>query len=292
MRVFIFGLGYSARAWIASRPDVEASGTTRSQERAAAMRARGVDAFVFSETESAGEIPDRLLNADFVVVSAPPTALGDPAIRRFGDVLRAAPKLKCVIYLSTIGVYGDAAGAWIDEDAPLVATSERGRERIVAERDWLDLSRRSNWRVRILRLGGIYGLGRNMIEKLRAGDARRIVKPGQVFNRIHVDDIAEAISLAARFEGASGAWNIVDDEPTPPQDVTAHAANLIGVPAPEEEPFDAAALSPMARSFYADNKRVSNAKAKRDLGFAPLYPTYREGLAALARAERAGASRA
>ncbi len=190
--------------------------------------------------------------------------------------------MRNVVYLSTVGVYGDSGGAWVDETSPRLATSQRGRQRIVAEDAWIAAAARAPWRLDILRLAGIYGPGRNTLEKLKAGQARRIAKSGQVFNRAHVEDISAMITLVAAEEGEGGVWNVADDDPAPPQDVIAYGAALLGMPAPQLEDFATADLTGLARSFYADNRRVSNGKAKTKLGLAPRYPTYREGLAALA----------
>jgi nucleoside-diphosphate-sugar epimerase len=185
-----------------------------------------------------------------------------------------------IIYLSTIGVYGDHAGSWVDESTPPQAGLDRTRMRIAAEQAWTDAT---GGDAAILRLAGIYGPGRNALAALRAGTARRIIKPGQVFNRIHVDDIASAI-MAAIQHGRGGTWNVCDDEPAPPQDVIAYAAQLMGVAPPPEEAFATAEMSAMARSFYASSARVANAKLKRELGVTLACPTYRHGLDALWRA--------
>jgi nucleoside-diphosphate-sugar epimerase len=198
-------------------------------------------------------------------------------------------RLSAIVYLSTIGVYGDHGGAWIDETSRASPRSERGRDRLAAETQWIALGASIDVPVHILRLAGIYGPGRNLLLKLRAGEARRIVKPGQTFNRAHVEDIAQAIGLTLVAGGRGEVWNVADDEPSPPQDVIAFAAGLLGLPPPPEEPFETADMTPMARSFYADNKRVSIAKLKKQLGFAPKYPSYREGLRALAEAGEGGA---
>jgi len=205
-------------------------------------------------------------------------------LARFSDAIRAAKGLRAIVYLSTIGVYGDHGGAWVDETSATAARSERGRARLVAERQWRALEASTGVPVHILRLAGIYGPGRNLLMKLRQGEARRVAKPGQIFNRIHVEDIAQAIDLALAAPGPGSLWNVADEEPAPPQDVIAFAAQLLGIAPPPEEAFETAEMTPMARSFYADNKRVSIAKLKRELGFAPKYPTYREGLRALAAA--------
>ena len=281
MNIVVFGFGYTARRFAALRPEHRYSCTWREPLGASKPDGRGITAFPFAPDD--GALRERIADAEIALVSIPPDALGDPTLRRFADELRAASKLRRVVYLSTIGVYGDAGGASIDETAHRAARSERGLQRIRAEDDWMRLCAEAPWRLSILRLAGIYGPGRNVIVKLRQGDARRIVKPGQVFNRIHVDDIGQMIDrlLTREAGGKAEAWNLADDEPAPPQDVIAFAAGLIGAAIPPEEPFEGAALSPMSRSFYGDNKRVSNAKAKALLGFTPLYPTFREGLTAL-----------
>ncbi len=214
-----------------------------------------------------------------VLVSIAPDEDGDPVLRHFRDELAAA-KPKALVYLSTVGVYGDHGGAWVDETSECRPVSKRARLRVAAEEEWRRFSEETGVPVAILRLAGIYGPGRGPFEKIRAGTARRIVKPGQVFNRIHVGDIAQIVEAA--FERrASGIFNGVDDEPAPPEDVLLYAAELLGVPPPPEVAFEAAELSPMARSFYGESKRVRNDKIKRELGVTLAYPTYREGLKAI-----------
>lgn len=222
--------------------------------------------------------------ADAVLASVQPAEDGDPALGPLRDALMAAPNLRWIGYLSTIGVYGDQGGAWIDEDTPPAPTNARTRQRVDIEEAWLELGRDSGKPVQIFRLSGIYGPGRNAITKLRSGTANRLIKPGQVFNRIHVDDIAGVLmaSLAKPRQGA--IYNVTDDEPGPPQDVITFAAELTGLEPPPEIPFEQAKLSPMAASFYGESKRVSNALVKRELGYAFRYPTYREALRALAAA--------
>ena len=211
---------------------------------------------------------------------------GQGAARRrlFASAIAAAPALRRILYYSTIGVYGDHGGAWIDETSATLTRSDRGLARLADEARWIEAGRARGAAVDILRLPGIYGPGRNALVRLREGDARRIVKPGHVSNRAHVDDIAEVTHLALTRGLDGQIWNVADDEPAPPQDVIAYAAKLLGVDPPPEEPFDEARLSPMAASFFMDEKRVSAAKAKALLGFKPAYPTYREGLDALAAA--------
>ncbi len=215
--------------------------------------------------------------ADALLVSAGPDAQGDPVLRRLEAEIAAAPRLKKIVYLSTIGVYGDHGGAWIDESAETRPTNERSRVRLVVEAQWRALGERTGKAVSVLRLSGIYGPGRNVLVKLREGTAKRLVKPGQVFNRIHVEDIARAIDACLLGEAPPGIYNVTDDEPAPPQDVVLYGAILLGMAPPPEQDFVAAALTPMARSFYGENKRVSNMRMKRDLGVELAYPDLSRG---------------
>ena len=184
-------------------------------------------------------------------------------------------------YLSTTGVYGDHGGAWVDEATALTPNTERGQRRLAAEEQWLALHRDHGLPVHVFRLAGIYGPGRNTLDNLRDGTAKRVVKPGQVFSRIHVDDIAGVLLASMARPNPGRAYNVADDEPCPPQDVVTFAAELLGLAPPHEIPFEDARLSPMARSFFADSKRVSNARIKSELGYSLRFPTYREGLKSL-----------
>ncbi|MGX1320197.1 nucleoside-diphosphate-sugar epimerase [Bradyrhizobium sp. USDA 377] len=279
MRLFILGLGYSARHFARKFGGSfsHVAGTVRDPGERNDLA--GIEVHAFSGDAPTRETPELVRSADVLLISIPPGTTSDPAIAAFGDVL-AAGRRKVVVYLSTIGVYGDHAGGWVDETTPPQATLERTRMRVAAEQAWTDLTHGD---AAILRLAGIYGPGRNALVTLRTGTARRIIKPGQVFNRIHVDDIASAI-MAAIQHGSGGTWNVCDDEPAPPQDVIAYAAQLMGVAPPPEEAFETAEMSAMARSFYASSARVSNAKLKRELGVTLAYPTYRQALDALWRA--------
>ena len=284
MKVFFFGLGYCARRLVQREPRIEASGTARTGEAVAALRREGVEAWRFDGVEAEPGLEQALAKAEAIVVSIPPREGAGAALERFAGAIAAAPALRRIVYYSTIGVYGDHGGAWVDETSATLTRTARGLARLDDEARWTAVAQARGAEADILRLAGIYGPGRNALVNLRRGEARRIVKPGQVFNRAHVDDIAGLTSLAL-VRGLEGQiWNVADDEPAPPQDVVAYAAALLGLPLPPEEPFDEARLSPMAREFYADNKRVSIAKAKALLGFEPAYPTYREGLKALAEA--------
>jgi len=279
MRLFILGFGYSARHFVRRFGGAfsHIAGTVRDPAKRDDLA--GIEVHPFSGSRPARETVERICDADVLLVSVPPGSGGDPAIAAFADVLAAGRQRK-IIYLSTIGVYGDHAGSWVDESTPPQAALDRTRMRLAAEQAWTDMGRGD---VAILRLAGIYGPGRNALVTLRTGTARRIIKPGQVFNRIHTDDIASAIMAAVHHQG-SGTWNVCDDEPAPPQDVIAYAAELMGVAPPPEEAFGTAEMSAMARSFYASSARVSNAKLKRELGVTLAHPTYRHGLDALWRA--------
>ncbi|WP_293812178.1 SDR family oxidoreductase [uncultured Bosea sp.] len=286
MNILILGLGYSAGffARAALARGWEVTGTVRSAEKAAALSREGIRALVFGGFAVSSALAKAVAEADAVLVSVQPAEDGDPALGPLRAALMAAPNLRWIGYLSTIGVYGDQDGAWIDEDTPPAPTNARTRQRVEIEEAWLQLGRDSGKPVQIFRLSGIYGPGRNAITKLRAGTANRLIKPGQVFNRIHVDDIA-GVLMASLAQPRNGAiYNVTDNEPGPPQDVVTFAAELTGLEAPPEIPFEQAKLSPMAASFYGESKRVSNALVKREFGYAFRYPTYREALRALAEA--------
>jgi len=287
--LFCFGLGYSASHYIAEfggRFD-RIAGTVTTREKAAAIASAGigghkVEAFVFDGTAAPPEISAALMDTAALLISVPPDS-HDPVLRHFASAVAGAPQLRSIVYLSTVGVYGDHDGSWVDETTPAAPISERSRARRTAEQQWQALSARSGKPVAILRLSGIYGSGQNALLQVARGSAKRIDKPGQVFNRIHVEDIAQAIEAAFR-ERADGIFNVTDDEPTPQGEPIVFAAELLGVAPPPEIPFAEAAksMSPMALSFYAESKRVRNNKLKRALGVSLRYPTYREGLSALA----------
>lgn len=286
MNILILGLGYSAGffARAALARGWEVTGTVRSAEKAAELSREGIRTLVFGGFAVSSALAKAVAEADAVLVSVQPAEDGDPALGPLRAALTAAPNLRWIGYLSTIGVYGDQGGAWIDEAMPPAPTNARTRQRVEIEEAWLELGRDSGKPVQIFRLSGIYGPGRNAITKLRNGAANRLIKPGQVFNRIHVDDIAGVLmaSLAQPRQGA--VYNVTDDEPGPPQDVITFAAGLTGLEPPPEIPFEQAKLSPMAASFYGESKRVSNALVKREFGYAFRYPTYREALRDLAAA--------
>ena len=279
-----FGHGYSAQA-LAARllpQGWEVIGTTRSAEKAAAVRATGAAAVVWP----GAEIGPALYRATHLLISAGPDADGDPVLAALGPEIRArAGQLAWVGYLSTTGVYGDRAGGMVDEASPCSPSTRRGQWRLEAERAWQALHREAGLPLQIFRLAGIYGPGRGPFAKLRAGTARRIVKPGQVFSRIHVEDIATVLQAAIARPNPGAVYNLCDDEAAPPEDVIGYGAELLGLPLPPAEPFETAEMTAMARSFYAESKRVDNGRIKRDLGIRLRYPTYREGLRALLQTE-------
>ncbi len=281
MKLFIFGMGYSALHFASTRKSDYAriSCTVRSSDKREALRAHGFDAHCFGSECVDETLAGALSDADRVLVSIPPAAEGDPALAAFAAQLRVSPNLKSIVYLSTIGIYGDHGGAWIDERTPPRPSTPRSQWRLHAEEQWRKLGAERDLPVHVLRLAGIYGPGQNALVNLRAGTAKRIVKAGQVFNRIHVEDIARTIEAAFAYERAGDVWNVADDEPAPPQDVVTYAAGLLGVEPPQEIDFETAQLSPMARSFYSECKRVSNATIKEKLCVQLAYPTYREAFA-------------
>lgn len=277
----MFGLGYVgqafARAVIARGWSVV--GATRGDDKAEALRAEGIETV---DAEDRAAMTAALTGVSAVLITAPPTAEGCPGLEAVIPALAAAQGFPDWIgYLSTTGVYGDFDGRWVFESSPLKAQSVEGARRVGAERDWRQVGRGMGLTVTTFRLPGIYGPGRSALDRLRAGEGRRIVKPGQVFSRVHLDDIVAGLLASLDRPRAGGIYNLCDDEPAPPQDVMEYAARLLGAPVPPDLPFNELGLSPATRRFYAENKRVSNALAKAELGWRPKYPTYREGLAAI-----------
>ncbi|MEC9347210.1 MAG: SDR family oxidoreductase [Pseudomonadota bacterium] len=282
MNLFCFGPGFSARALIARL--APAAWNVRVTSR----RTGDGDGLATVPFDGSAPLPDGALDGvTHVLSSVPPDDDGDPVVRACAAQLRACSTLQWVGYLSTTGVYGDRQGGVVDESSELRPAGRRGERRVTAERQWLDLFPDAPPAVQVFRLAGIYGPGRGPFRALRDGTARRIVKPGQVFSRIHVDDIATVLAASIARPEAGGIYNVCDDNPAPPQDVVAHAAMLLGVEPPPEIPFAEAELSPMARSFYGESKRVANDRIKRVLGVTLRYPGYVEGLPAVLAAERA-----
>jgi dTDP-4-dehydrorhamnose reductase len=283
MNLFVFGLGYTALQFIRLHRHrlTSVSGTVRSAEKAKTVGGKGIQACRFDGRDFDPTILKHLERTEALLISAPPADGRDPVLEQFSEVIATAPRLRWVGYLSTVGVYGDAGGAWVDETTPPNPASPRARHRIAAERQWLELGASAPFAVQIFRLAGIYGPGRNALTKVADGTAKRIVKPGQVFNRIHVEDIAQVLMTSMEHPSRNAIYNVADDEPGPPQDVIAYAAELLGSEPPPEIPFDEAEQTPMARAFYGDNKRVRNTRIKSELGVRLRYPTFRAGLRAL-----------
>ena len=281
LRLFCFGLGYTALA-LAHCLVAEGwriAGTTRAADKRARLAGEGFEVHLVDRDGPLEDPAAALAGASHVLSSIAPDEAGDPVLAHHLADLRQCATLAWVCYLGTTGVYGDRAGAWVDEADAVAPSMTRTRRRVAAEGHWLA----SGLPVHIFRLAGIYGPGpgRNALDAVRAGTARRIVKPGQVFGRVHVDDIAQVLRASIARPNPGAIYNVADDEPAPPQDVVAFACALLGVAAPPEVPYEQAELSPMARSFYAESRRVCNARIKRDLGVKLRYPTYRDGLRAI-----------
>ena len=289
MKLLVFGLGFSARAAVEAlrQRQGDALAVIATQRQPKDGHKGDTRLLAFAGPPASPEVIAAVAEATHIIVSAPPGAEGDPVLMALSEAIATAARLEWLCYYSTVGVYGDHQGAWIDESAPTAPVNARSAWRVAAEQGWQDLAAARAVPLTILRLAGIYGPGRSGFDKLRAGTARRIVKPGQVFNRIHVADIGTVTALAAERRLA-GLFNLADDLPAPPQEVVAYAAGLIGLPPPPEMPFDQAEMTPMARSFYSDNKRVSNAAIKQALGLDLAFPTYREGLADILARDSAG----
>jgi len=274
-----FGHGYSAQA-LARRLVPQGwriVGTTRSEEKASALAETGVEPVLWPCAPD--DLP--LDTATHLLSSVGPTEAGDPVLNALGaEIAARAERLDWVGYLSTTAVYGDHAGGWVDEDTPLTPASRRGEWRVAAERAWGAVP---GLPLHVFRLAGIYGPGRGPFAKLREGKARRIVKPGQVLSRIHVEDIAQVLAASIARPNPGAAYNVCDDLAAPPEDVIEHAAELLGLPVPPAIPFEQAEMTPMARSFYGESKRVRNDRIKDELGVRLRYPDYRAGLAALMR---------
>ncbi|MCK8463410.1 SDR family oxidoreductase [Aliiroseovarius sp. S1339] len=272
--LFIFGFGYSARALARKLGgDFTIIGTSREP-------GEGVIQW------PGGDIGPALSRTTHLLISAGPGADGDPVLRQVrDDIARIAPQLQWVGYLSTTGVYGDHGGGWVSEDTALSPSTKRGQQRVKAEAAWQELAADTGLPLHIFRLAGIYGPGRGPFAKVRRGAARRIIKENQVFSRIHVDDIAQVLAASIATPNPGRIYNVCDDLAAPPEDVLSHAADLLGLPHPPAEDYETAEMTPMARSFYAESKRVRNDRIKGELGVKLLYPTYREGLAALLKAE-------
>jgi hypothetical protein len=282
-RLFVFGLGYSAtrfaRACLADGWGV--AGTCRSETAAATLRGLGIGTFLFDREHALDDPRTALGGASHLLSSVPCDGEGDAVLDRHGGDIAALRGLEWIGYLSTTGVYGDRDGGEVDENSTLAPTSGRASRRAQAEAGWLALGRAHDLPVHIFRLAGIYGPGRSAIDAARSGTARRIAKPGHVFSRVHVDDIVSTLRASAARPNPGAIYNVCDDNPAPSEEVIAYACELLGIEPPPLVPIEKAELSPMAASFYRDNKRVSNARIKRELGVRLQFPDYRAGLAAI-----------
>ncbi len=279
--IFCFGLGYVGQALTAAlqKKGWKISGTTREPEQAAILERLHYRVYPFD-----GTFPfamEAFEGVTHILMTIPPNRIGDPVLNQLKGHIQKLPDLRWVGYLSTTGVYGDHGGNWVDEETPCIPSMERSVNRLRAENLWLEAFETQNTSVQIFRLAGIYGPSRNSIAALHAGRARRIIKPGQMFGRIHVDDIVAVLSSAAKMAGPTRLYNVCDDEHAPPQDVAEFAADLVGLPVPPGIDFDHAGLSDMAKSFYRDNKKVRNDRMKEELGIKLLYPDYKAGLRAI-----------
>jgi nucleoside-diphosphate-sugar epimerase len=281
LRLFVFGYGFSARA-LAARLGPKGwriAASFRRTEAAERARSEGVEAIDLADRSG---LARALSDSQAVLIAAPPGPEGCPGLNALvGPLADAQAFPDWVGYLSTTGVYGDRRGGWVTERSRLAAQSVEGARRVAAERDWLGAGQGMGLTVTVFRLPGIYGPGRSALDRLREGRARRIVAPGQVFSRIHVDDLAAGLEASIARPRAGGVYNLCDDEPAPNSDVIAYAAQLLGIAPPPEVSLADAGLTPAAMRFYAESKRVSNARAKAELDWRPAYPTYREGLAAI-----------
>ncbi|MGB7286332.1 MAG: SDR family oxidoreductase [Salaquimonas sp.] len=277
--LFIFGFGFTSEAVAHRLSDgfESISGTTRSIEKFDKFIEQEVIPVLFDGDNVSEDLLTRLKSATHLLVSIGPNEEGEPTLNAIRNILAECENLQWIGYLSTVGVYGDHDGAWVNEETPCKPVSKRSRQRVAAENEWLEIGKTLNLPVAIFRLSGIYGPGRNTFMNIEKGQARRLVKPGQVFNRIHREDIASAVALAIE-KSANGIFNITDDLPAPPQDVVTYAFEMMGKTPPKEIDFATADLTPMARSFYGENKRVSNAKSKEVLGMTYQWPDYQQSL--------------
>lgn len=287
-RLFVFGLGYTAGVLV--RPLLEqgwrVAGTCRSEDRRAALEAQGIDAFLFDRDRPLADPAAALAGTTHLLLSVPPDDRGDPVLARHGATIADLITVDWAGYLSTTGVYGDCGGEWVSEASWLKPTGERQRRRVEAERGWLDLYRQRGVPLHLFRLPALYGPGRSALDQVRAGTARRIDKPGQVFSRVHVEDVAGTLRASMERPSPGSVYNVVDDLPCPAPEVIDYACSLLGVEPPPLVPFDQVDLSPMAASFWTDNKRVKNERIKKRLGVSLRYPDYRAGLDAQFAAEK------
>lgn len=289
-RLFVFGLGYSARVFADGlrTEGWRVAATCRTEEKRAALEAEGIEAFLFDRGRPLADAKAALGGSTHLLVSIPPDQKGDPVLDQHGRELADLRTLEWGGYLSTTGVYGDTKGEWVSEAAWLKPTGDRQKRRVEAERGWLGLYRQYGVPMHLFRLGGIYGPGRSALDSVRDGTAKRVDKPGQVFCRIHVADIAATLRASMAKPTLGAIYNVTDDLPSSSHEVVDYACSLLGVEPPPLIPFEQAEMTPMAASFYADCRRVKNDRIKRQLGVTLAYPDYRAGLDAQRTAERVG----
>ena len=279
--LFCFGYGYCCDYLghaLMQSAEWQVSGTTRDYDKKEVLEARGIHSYLFDKGTPLADPRYILDDVTHLLISTPPDDDGDPAFLAHAESLVKLGKLQWVGYLSTTGVYGDRDGEWVDEDSTRTPSSKRGSRREKAEDQWLSLCKDHNIPVHIFRLAGIYGPGRSALDSIRAGQARRIDKPGHAFNRIHVEDIVQVLMASMRTPNPGRIYNLTDDEAAPSHEVIKCACELLGRPVPELIPFEMADMSPMARSFYNDNKRIRNDRIKDELGVELKYNNFREGL--------------
>ncbi len=281
-KLLCFGFGYSAR-FIARElidKDWQIYGTTRQTDNFSKIELCGAQPILYDGVNKTKDLLMVLKEVDALLISIAPDSDGDPVLNNLKAYIQ--PSVEWIGYLSTVGVYGNWDGEWVDEKSSLRPVSERSLYRVAAENKWLELHHTQSLPIHIFRLSGIYGPGRNPLVKLKNGTSRRIIKPDQVFNRIHVEDISQVVIASMQNKAPGRIYNVTDDEPAPPQDVICYGAELLDLSPPPEIDFETANLTPMARSFYGENKRVKNELIKAELGITLKYPTYREGLGHLA----------
>jgi dTDP-D-glucose 4,6-dehydratase len=277
-QLFCFGLGFSSQA-LAKRllpKGWDVSGTIRGEQED--ICAKKISVFPFDGSRSTTEISEAISRATHLLITIPPQPLGDVVLENFAEEISRARQLQWIGYISSTGVYGDTQGEWVDESSPLLASTDRNRQRIEVESAWLKIGNDHGLPVMIFRCVGIYGPGRNLLVSVRQRRARRIDKPGLVFSRIHSEDLAQTLEVSMKKPQFGEIYNVSDDCPSPPVEAVEYACSLLGVEPPPLVPFEEADLSPMARGFYITNKRVSNKKIKQELGVTLRYPNYRSGL--------------
>lgn len=293
-RLFCFGYGYTADylgyALQTEEQGWTIGGTTRDQERRKELLTRRIRARIFDQEHPIADPHTLFSRFSHLLISTPPNDYGDPVFNMHADEISRLKKLKWVGYLSSTGVYGDRGGGQVDEQAELRPTSQRGSRRALAEQQWLSLFYNYGIPVHIFRLAGIYGPGRSALDSVRAGVARRIEKPGHVFNRMHVEDIVRVLRASFKNPNPGSIYNLADDSPAPSHEVIAQACQLLGLAIPPTIPFEEADLAPITRSFYKDNKHVLNNKIKTELGVQLRYPDFRAGLEGCLNAEEYAAA--